>query len=200
MKSNLMENKFINLESEKIGDQYSLKLFLSKDQKGIIYRVTSVLYANDWSINSASLRTLQNDQIEDEFLIQHKSKLQLDETELQKLKDELEKLFKDEISITTYLIKKGKSISSKKNTEANIQFSTNLDSDSSTLRIRTKDRDGLLCDISRLLFLECIEILSVDAKTYGTDVDDKFEIKSETGHSIEEGMQERLIRNLRTTI
>ena len=51
-----------------------------------------------------------------------------------------------------------------------------------------------------MLYLECLDILSVQANTRGTDVDDLFEIKSESGHSLDENMQVRLVRNLKNIL
>ncbi len=196
-----MEQGFLNLEYQKEFGNYRLKLLLATDEIGIIYRVTSVLYANEWNILGANIRSLENGQIEDEFLIHHSNGINLDDEELNKLKSEMEQLFRDKISITSYMIKKGKKINNQKGNEpAKISFETVANKDLTKLRIQTKDRSGLLCDISRMLFLECMDILSLQAKTRGDEVDDTFEIKSEAGHSLDETMQARLTRNLQNVI
>ena len=88
----------------------------------------------------------------------------------------------------------------KGNPNAKISLETVDNKDMTKLRIQTKDRSGLLCDIARMLYLECLDILSVQANTRGAEVDDVFEIKSESGHSLDENMQARLVRNLKSIL
>ena len=99
------------------------------------------------------------------------------------------------------MIKKGRKASSERgNSTAKISFENVANQDLTKLRIQTRDRSGLLCDIARMLYLECMDILSVQANTRGDEVDDIFEIKSESGHSLEESMQTRLVRNLKSIL
>ena len=202
MRTTTMEKEeFLKLEYKREGANYRLQLLFATDERGIVYRVTSVLFANNWNILGASIRSLENGQIEDEFLIHHSGNLQLNETELEKLKTEMQQLFREEISIASYMIKKGKMANAtQKDPNAKIFFETVDNQDLTKLRIQTKDRSGLLCNISRMLYLECLDILSVQANTRGTDVDDLFEIKSESGHSLDENMQLRLVRNLKNIL
>ncbi|MBP7284548.1 MAG: hypothetical protein KBA66_23385 [Leptospiraceae bacterium] len=202
MRTTTMEKEeFLKLEYKREGANYRLQLLFATDERGIVYRVTSVLFANNWNILGASIRSLENGQIEDEFLIHHSGNLQLNETELEKLKTEMQQLFREEISIASYMIKKGKMANAtQKDPNAKIFFETVDNQDLTKLRIQTKDRSGLLCNISRMLYLECLDILSVQANTRGTDVDDLFEIKSESGHSLDENMQVRLVRNLKNIL
>ncbi len=195
------KEEFLRLEFTKEGNNFRLQLLFATDERGIVYRVTSVLSANNWNILGATIRSLENGQIEDEFLIHNSSETTLDEAELIKLKNEMQQLFRDEISIASYMIKKGKKANPDKgNINAKISFETVANQDLTKLRVQTKDRSGLLCDISRMLYLECIDILSVKANTRGGEVDDIFEIKSESGHSLEEEMQTRLVRNLKNIL
>lgn|GEM_PF-813599 len=195
------KENFLRLEITKEGNNFRLQLFFATDERGIVYRVTTVLYANEWNILGANIRSLENGRIEDEFLIHNSNRNVLDENELLKLQTEMQQLFRDEVSIASYMIKKGKKANLEKgNPNAKITFETVTNQDSTKLRILTKDRSGLLCDIARMLYLECIDILSVEANTRGSEVDDIFEIKSESGHSLDEGMQQRLVRNLKSIL
>lgn len=201
MQTNIMEKEFLKLEYKKEGANYLLQLLFATDERGIVYRVTSVLFANNWNILGASIRSLENGQIEDEFIIHHSANQELNQAELDKLKKEMQQLFREEISIASYMIKKGKmSITTEKDANPKISFENEANKDLTKLRIQTKDRSGLLCSISRLLYLECIDILSVQANTRGAEVDDLFEIKSESGHSLDENMQARLVRNLKNIL
>jgi len=201
MQTNIMEKEFLKLEYKKEGANYRLQLLFATDERGIVYRVTSVLFANNWNILGASIRSLANGQIEDEFLIHHSANQELNETELEKLKTEMQQLFREEISIASYMIKKGKMANTtQRDPNAKISFDDVANQDLTKLRIQTKDRSGLLCNIARMLYLECIDILSVQANTRGMEVDDLFEIKSESGHSLDENMQTRLVRNLKNIL
>ncbi len=201
MNQKMEQKDFLRLEYTKTGSNYKLHLYFATDERGIVYRVTSVLFANDWNILGASIRSLENGQVEDEFLIQHSLGLELNEEEIQKLKIEMQQLFREEISITSYIIKKGKlNPSSRGNKNSIIEFESIENLDCTRMKIQTDDRAGLLWDISRLLYLECIDILNVQAKTKGKQVDDIFEIKSEAGHLLDESMKERLIRNLKNIL
>lgn len=197
----MKKEDFLKLDFRKEGESYRLHLLFATDERGIVYRVTSVLYANNWNILGASIRTLENGQIEDEFIIQHSARAVLNDEELDKLKAEMQQLFREEISITSYMIKKGKMANpGKGNPDAIISFENQESKDLTKLRVQTRDRAGLLCDMARMLYLECIDILSVSASTRGGEVDDTFEIKSESGHSLEENMKERLARNLKNVL
>jgi [protein-PII] uridylyltransferase len=197
----MKNDDFIHLEYSKEGNYFKLQLFFAKDERGIVYRVTSVLSANNWNILSASIRSLENGQIEDEFLIQNDEGKMLDETEITLLKNEIKQLFLEEISITSYLIKKNKKIKTEKgNPNAILTFQTSSNEAITKLRIQTKDRSGLLSDIARMLYLECVDILSVQAKTIGDNVDDLFEIQSESGYSLDSNMQAKLERNLKNIL
>ena len=202
MQTTTMEKEeFLRLEFKREGANYRLQLLFATDERGIVYRVTSVLFANNWNILGASIRSLENGQIEDEFLIHHSSNAELNETELQKLKTEMQQLFREEISIASYMIKKGKMANNNsKDPHAKISFKNEDNQDLTKLRIQTKDRSGLLCNIARMLYLECMDILSVQANTKGSEVDDLFEIKSESGHRLDESMQVRLVRNLKNIL
>ena len=202
MQTTTMEKEeFLRLEFKREGANYRLQLLFATDERGIVYRVTSVLFANNWNILGASIRSLENGQIEDEFLIHHSSNAELNETELQKLKTEMQQLFREEISIASYMIKKGKMANNNpKDPHAKISFENEDNQDLTKLRIQTKDRSGLLCNIARMLYLECMDILSVQANTKGSEVDDLFEIKSESGHRLDESMQVRLVRNLKNIL
>lgn len=202
MRTTTMEKEeFLKLEFKREGANYRLQLLFATDERGIVYRVTSVLFANNWNILGASIRSLENGQIEDEFLIHHSSNAELNEAELEKLKIEMQQLFREEISIASYMIKKGKMANNApKDPHAKISFENEDNQDLTKLRIQTKDRSGLLCNIARMLYLECMDILSVQANTKGTEVDDLFEIKSESGHSLDENMQVRLVRNLKNIL
>jgi UTP:GlnB (protein PII) uridylyltransferase len=195
------KENFIRIEFAKEGNNFRLQLYFASDERGIVYRVTSVLHANEWNILGANIRSLENGKVQDEFLIHNAKGNSIDEKELDKLQSEMQQLFRDEISVATYMIKKGKKANQEKgNPEATITFEDVANKDFTKLRIRTKDRSGLLCDIARMLYLECLDILSVEANTRGSAVDDTFEIKSESGHSLDEGMQERLVRNLKSIL
>ncbi len=201
MHETMEKEEFLRLEATKEGNNFRLQLFFATDERGIVYRVTSVLHANNWNILGANIRSLENGQIEDEFLIHNSSDAILDREELDKLKNEMQQLFRDEISIASYMIKKGRKASSERgNSTAKISFENVANQDLTKLRIQTRDRSGLLCDIARMLYLECMDILSVQANTRGEEVDDIFEIKSESGHSLEESMQTRLVRNLKSIL
>lgn len=200
--TNIMEKQeFLRLEYKREGSNYRLQLLFATDEIGIVYRVTSVLFANNWNILGANIRSLENGKIEDEFLIQNSGNIELDANELEKLKTEMQQLFRDEISIASYMIKKGKKANSgNSDTTAKISFETVNNNDLTKLRIQTKDRPGLLCNIARMLYLECIDILSVQANTRGTEVDDLFEIKTESGHALDDTIQTRLVKNLKTIL
>lgn len=197
----MKKEELLNLEFTEEKDNYRLQLYFAHDEKGIVYRATSVLSANRWNILGATIRSLENGQVEDEFLIHSSEGKVLDETELDLLKQEMLSIFSEEISIPTYLIKKNrKAIAEKGNPNAMIQIESGNSESSIKMRIKTNDREGLLCDIARIFYLECVDILSVNARTIGDIVDDTFELQAESGSALDKTILERLEKNLRNIL
>lgn len=81
------------------------KLVISnfKDEPGILYRITAVLFVHSWDIISATIRTV-NDKIEDVFTIEpHDHHIIITKEILEKIESDLYKLLSNQTHISEYL-------------------------------------------------------------------------------------------------
>ena len=75
------------------GNNYLLKLTLAENRKGIIYRVTAVLFAHGWDILEANFEILSGGTVKYIFLIRSFLNSTLDNFHLSKIEHDLNNLF-----------------------------------------------------------------------------------------------------------
>jgi [protein-PII] uridylyltransferase len=154
---------------------YLLKITVSQNEKGIIYKVTSVLFAHGWDIEEAVAETVDGRLVKDVFIIRNLQGKRMTEQDLLQIKAELNSLFYEGVSVIDYLEKSGKDINSYKKPFNSIVNLFNPPSiDSTVLDIRTLDRPGLLYEISQILYLFNVDIISFTAKTESKEIRDSF--------------------------
>ncbi len=154
---------------------YLLKITVSHNEKGIIYKVTSVLFAHGWDIEEAVAETVDGFLVKDVFIIRNLQGSKMTEHDLHQIKAELNSLFYEGMSVIDYLEKSGKDVNSYKqpfNSTVNLFNPPSIDS--TVLDIRTLDRPGLLYEISQVLYLMNVDIISFTAKTERKEIRDSF--------------------------
>ncbi len=154
---------------------YLLKITVSHNEKGIIYKVTSVLFAHGWDIEEAVAETVDGFLVKDVFIIRNLQDKKMTEHGLLQIKAELNSLFYEGMSVTEYLEKSGKDVNSYKqpfNSTVNLFNPPSIDS--TVLDIRTLDRPGLLHEISQVLYFMNVDIISFTAKTERKEIRDSF--------------------------
>ncbi|MCS6984394.1 MAG: hypothetical protein NZM25_04585 [Leptospiraceae bacterium] len=182
------------------------KLFVkkAKDEKGIVYRLTAVLYVHDWNIMRAMIKTSEHGQVQDEFEIESKEK-NLNADEIKSLQQDFEKLFLNRLSVVDYLssypdkLEKLKAHRSQAG-KAQIQISESPKKNLAILRIKTKDRPGLLLEVAQVLYLLHLDIVSLEAGMIGQDADDIFYIRHENNKALEGDDRLRLLDELRKVL
>lgn len=179
-----------------VGDRRA-KLFVrkAKDEKGIIYRLTAVLYVHDYDILRAMVNTTEQGQVQDEFEIESQ-KQDIDTKTINMLLQDFEKLFLKKISVMDYLQAYPEKIEKLKDSRSNlrkpqIQISESPKKNIAILRIKSQDRPGLLFAIAQVLYILQYDILSIEAGKIHSDVDDIFYIRpeKETPLNAEERLQ-----------
>ncbi|MBP9887056.1 MAG: hypothetical protein KBF93_12215 [Leptospiraceae bacterium] len=154
---------------------YLLKITVSQNEKGIIYKMTSVLFAHDWDIEEAVAETVDGKLVKDVFIIRNLEGKRMSEQDLLQIKAELSALFYNGVSVIDYLEKSGKDVNSfKKPFNSVVNLFNPPSIDSTVLDIRTLDRPGLLYEISQILYLSNIDIISFTAKSEQKVIRDSF--------------------------
>jgi [protein-PII] uridylyltransferase len=183
------------------GENYLLRLCLSENELGVIYRVTAVLFAYGWDILEANFGIDTTGQIEDLFLIHNFQGGKMGESELQKIRSDLDELFFQDLLVVDYLERfPSLTLMRPSDQPPMIRIFNPSTTDSTILDIRTKDRPGLLFEISQLLYLLDIDIISVTAKSEDGIIRDSFllrmngaqRLKEDTIEKLQDGLQKIL--------
>lgn len=172
---------------EKSNDTYILKITLSENQKGIIYRVTSVLFAHGLDIIEAVAEIIGDGLVKDVFLIRSLDGSKIKPGVCSLIKKELNQLFFSELKVSDYLRKYKKDVNDfKKEKSSFIQVFNPSSIDSTVLDFRTYDRPGLLFETSEYLFSKEIDIISFTAKTDDSEIRDSFLLRNKNGERLTE--------------
>jgi [protein-PII] uridylyltransferase len=174
-----------------------LKLTVPENQKGIIYKMTAVLFAHGWDIKEAIFETMGEGLVKDLFIIQNREKKPLSPIELDRIQKDLLSLFKGDCSVIDYvenfpdlpLLKPSQ-------TPPIIQIYNPISSDSTVLDLKTQDRQGLLFEISQVLYVFDTDILSVTAKTENGIVRDTFLLRKDISETLDFEMREKIKNTL----
>ncbi|MCE9501231.1 MAG: hypothetical protein K8R21_12160 [Leptospira sp.] len=188
------------LTSTKKADYYALKLSISQNEIGIIFRTTAILYAHGWNILEATAETSERGIVDDIFLIQNLKGEQMTEEKLGEIQADLEEMLYKGLSVIDYLGRSKLKLLTKRESdyEKNSVHLYNPESlDLTVMDLHAIDRPGLLFEISEILFLSGIDIISFTAKTEKGEVRDTFLLREESGEKITDGSRiERLTEGI----
>jgi [protein-PII] uridylyltransferase len=179
------------------GQEYILKLTVPENQKGIIYRVTAVLFAHGWDIKEAIFETIGDGLVKDIFIIQSINGISLSSDGLALIREDLLGLFREDFSVIDYIEKFPDLplLRPSKNPPI-VQIYNPTSSDSTVLDIKTQDRSGLLFEISQILYLFDIDILSVTARTEDGIVRDSFLLRRDISEKLTTDTMEKIKQTL----
>ena len=173
--------KSFELNCVEKGENYLLKLTMPENKKGIIYRVTAVLFAHGWDILEANFEIIGGGMVKDVFIIRNLNQNPMRDENLMRIKDDLYSLFSEEISVIDYLDQfPDLPLLKPSSSPPSIQIFNPISSDSTVLDIKTQDRPGLLFEISQILYLLDIDILSVTARTEDGIIRDSFILREDS--------------------
>lgn len=178
------------------GGKYILKLSFQQNRKGIIYKVTAVLFAHGYDILEANIETVDG-QVRDIFVIKNIYGKPLTPSEFNQIKQEIYELFFGDILVIDYLNQFQLPPREPSFYTPSVYIYNPEGSDATVLDIHTKDRPGLLFEISQLLYLLDIDILSVTATTErGGMARDTFLIRIHETERLDKPTQEKLKEGL----
>ncbi|EMY78250.1 ACT domain protein [Leptospira weilii serovar Ranarum str. ICFT] len=183
---------------------YALKVNISNNEIGIIYRVTAALFVRGWTIEEAVAETSQDGYISDIFIVRNLENLPMTEEMLQVIQTDLKEMFFQGVSVLSYLEKfpeKAEYLKNKERYPIELFLFNSQGSDCTVMDLRMKDRPGIIFEISQLLFLYGIDILSFKAVTDSGGVRDTFLLRLENGSKLDEILHfERLAVALKTIL
>jgi [protein-PII] uridylyltransferase len=189
----MLENISFSISFIQKKDDYLLSINFSKNQLGIIYKITAILFAYGWDIIEANFETDSDGKVQDKFLVRSFRGEIMDEDFLEKIKKDIHDLFYTELMVIDYLERFPNLTLTKPTTIPPIIYIFNPPGiDSTVLDIRTLDRPGLLFEISQLLYLLDIDILSVTASTEDSMVRDSFLLRKDSSDKLDERTMAKL--------
>jgi [protein-PII] uridylyltransferase len=178
------------------GQDSILKLTLSENQTGIIYKVTAVLFAYGWDIKEANFEILDGI-IKDVFVIRNANQRSMCDFDLQNIKNDLNELFFQDITVIDYLERfPNLRMTTGSPTPPIVHVFNPKSVDSTVLDIRTTDRPGLLFEISQLLYILDVDILSVIARTDEGFVRDSFLLRKNECDRLDDETMEKVKEGL----
>ncbi len=166
----------------------SAKLIISnfKDEPGILYKITGVLFVYGWNIITAKIRTYEH-KIEDIFTIESiDSNLTMSISQLEKIERDLLELLENQVHITEYLAhfpEKTRKLIQNTKPDPSTKIDTEISDNGKKLKLFlvTKDKPGLLYFLSQILYLSNFNILEFIAITQDAMVRDEFLIEKSNG-------------------
>lgn len=179
-------------------DTTLLKISFSRDELGILYRVTAVLFVMGWDILEAVAETSSEGHVQDLFVIRSWDGSEMTEIILTKIRRDLFSLFYESVSVESYLEQNGKAdVLNRKigDPEASLKLYNPISSDFSVMDLRLKDTPGLLFQVTECLFNLGIDIISFTANSYEGRVRDSFLLRaSNSGDKLDEKLTFPVLR------
>lgn len=192
----LKNSALFDLSIHNYFNKYILKLTFGENRKGIIYRVTAVLFAHGYEILEANLEIVDGI-IRDVFVVQGISGKLMNSEEFLQIKQEMYELLLGDVLVIDYLNKFSLPPRTPSIPKPPMIYIYNPEgSDCTVLDIHTQDRPGLLFDISQLLYIMDIDIVSVIATTEKGMARDTFLIRIHDTEKLDENTQEKLKEGL----
>jgi [protein-PII] uridylyltransferase len=190
-KLDVLTKKILHLSCVPRRDTTLLKITVSGNEMGIIYRVTGVLFAHGWDILEAMAETSEEGYVQDIFVVRSQSGEQMTELTLKKIRKDLNSLFFESVSVIDYMESHGFSQLSGNqipDPTAVVKIYNPISSDFSVMDIRMKDRPGVLFQITRILYFFGVDIISFTASSEEGRIRDSFLLRMESGEKLDERM------------
>ncbi|MDF3821288.1 hypothetical protein P3G55_15385 [Leptospira sp. 96542] len=180
-------------------DTTLLKISLSQDDLGILFRVTSVLYNHGWDILEAVAETSHEGHVQDLFVIRSWNGSEMSEVLLSQIRSDLYSLFYESKPVEAYLRENGKGeVLARKvgDPDASLKLYNPISSDFSVMDLRMKDTPGILFQITEALFQLGIDIISFTANSGDGKIRDSFLLRTSlTGDKLDEKTMFPLLRS-----
>ncbi|TGL40968.1 hypothetical protein [Leptospira perdikensis] len=179
-------------------DTTLLKISLSQDDLGILYRVTSVLYNHGWDILEAVAETASDGHVQDLFVIRSWEGGEMTEELLSQIRTDLYALFYEGKTVAMYLRENAKEevlVRKIGDSEATLKLYNPISSDFTVMDLRMKDTPGILFQITESLFHLGIDIISFTANSFDGKIRDSFLLRTSlTGEKLDEKVMFPMLR------
>ncbi|MCG9874963.1 MAG: hypothetical protein MH321_09275 [Leptospiraceae bacterium] len=188
-KLDVLPKKILHLSCVPRKDTTLLKITVSNNEMGIIYRTTAVLYAHGWDILEAVAETSAEGYVQDVFVVRSFNGEDMDEPTLRLIRRDLNALFFEGMSVIDYMEGHGlmrNQFNHLPDPSAVVKMYNPLSSDFSVMDIRMKDKPGVLFQITQILYLFGVDIITFTALTEDGRIRDSFLLRMETGEKLDE--------------
>lgn len=178
----------IRLTSTMLADgNYKLQFLFPTDASGILYRVTTVLFAYGWDILSAYSRPNEEAEVEDIFIVSSTRHEALTKTACEKILSDVKALMSGMTAPDEFIARFPEKQQQIKNARA-IRSDFVLEPDGkhrcSRLVVERPDRPGVLMQITQVLYALGLDIITFSAEAVVHGVKDQFLINHADGTEI----------------
>lgn len=185
------ENKAgIRLTSTMLADgNYKLQFLFPSDSSGILYKVTTVLFAFGWDILSAYSRPNEDAEVEDIFIVSSTRHEALSRTACENILSAVKELISGEVLPEDFISRypeKLQQIKNAKTTRSDFVFEPDAKHHCSRLIVERPDRPGVLMQITQVLYTLGLDIMTFSAEASVQGVKDEFLINHADGTEISE--------------
>lgn len=188
-KRDKLSKKNLHLSCVPRKDTTLLKVNVSSNEVGIIHRVSAVLFFHGWDILEAMAETSQEGYVQDVFVVRSPLGEEMTESKLFMIREDLHSLFYGGVSVFELMgdefVEKFQKARISDPT-AVVRLYNPMGSDFTVMDIRMKDRPGILFQITQILHLLQIDIVTFSAITDNGIIRDSFLIQLESGGKLDE--------------
>jgi UTP:GlnB (protein PII) uridylyltransferase len=180
----------IRLTSTMLADgNYKLQFLFPQDASGILYKVTTVLFAYGWDILSAYSRPNEDAEVEDIFIVSSTRHEALTKTACDTILAAVKELIEGEVTPDDFIARSPEKLQQIKNaraTRSDFVFEAYPKQHCSRLVVERPDRPGVLMQLRQVLYALGLDIISFSAEAVVQGVRDEFLINHADGTEISE--------------
>jgi UTP:GlnB (protein PII) uridylyltransferase len=180
----------IRLTSTMLPDgNFKLQFLFPQDTSGILYKVTTVLFAYGWDILSAYSRPNEEAEVEDIFIVSSTRHEALTKAVCDQILSAVKELVAQETTVEKFIARFPEKIQQIKNARA-IKSDFVLEPDArrhcTRLIVERPDRPGVLMQITQVLYALGLDIIAFSAEAVYQGVRDEFLVQHADGTEISE--------------
>lgn len=156
----------IDISCIRKGNNYLLKLSVSQNAVGIMYKMSAVLFRYKWHILEVVAETVSAGLVKDVFIIHNKDDREMDDAELNRIKADIRALISNQKSPEDYMKENEirNLIARDDSAQANITIFNPSTIDCTVLDIKTDVVSWHLLKISEFLYYNKLDIISLVVK------------------------------------
>jgi len=166
---------------------YKLQFLFPHDASGILYKVTTVLFAYGWDILSAYSRPNEDAEVEDIFIVSSTRHEALTKTACDTILDAVQELIEKRVTPDEFIARYPEKVQQIKNaraTKSDFLFEPYPKQHCSRLVVERPDRPGVLMQLTQVLYALGLDIISFSAEAVIQGVRDEFLINHSDGTEI----------------